>query len=140
MTQMWGGIAIKSVYLLDDDKIIINSVKEAVPWQKIGFDIIGSNTDFDQAVREIMALRPMLVIYEWQIGDITLIKKLRAAGLDCEFVTISYSWSPETMRKFFHSGGFDFLLLPINSQGMEAVLEKLNDKFSQYEQRAGECL
>ena len=126
---MLGGIAINSVYLLDNDEAVINSIEKTVLWQENGFDIIGSNTDFDQAVQEIMALRPMLVIYGWQIGGIALMRKLRAVGMSCEFITISYSWSTETMRDFFHSGGFEFILRPINFQIMETALKNLNDKY-----------
>lgn len=63
-----------------------------------------------------------------QVGGIGLMKELKDAGMECEFVILTYSWSTASMRDFFHSGGFDYHLKPLNSQNIIDVLNRLKLK------------
>ena len=108
-----GVIDIHGVYLLDNDQLMMDSTKKAVPWREKGFDVIGSNTDPGKAMIEIMSLKPVLVIYEWRIGGFTLMNKLRAAGADCEFIILTDYESCTALRDFFMNGGLDYLFTSI---------------------------
>ena len=116
------------VYILDSDQTVIDSVKKLVPWRENGFRFIGSNTDSGKAEQEIMALKPVLVIYEWQVGGATLMKKLRAAGAECEFVVLTDNQSVSALRDFYTNGGLEYLLKPLDIKEAESVLSAIRQK------------
>ncbi|MCL2217883.1 MAG: hypothetical protein FWB91_12825 [Defluviitaleaceae bacterium] len=119
---------IYGVYLLDNDRITLASIKKSALWRENNFRVIGSGTDPDAAAREIAALRPALVIYEWETGGIMLMKKLRAAGADCEFILLTYCQSFAAVRSFYTNGGLDYLLKPFNTQDAERALLRFHTK------------
>ena len=121
-------MVIYGIYLLDNDQSAINGVTKEVPWRKNGFDVIGSNTDPNRAVQEIMTLRPVLVIYEWRIGGIALMNRLRAAGVDCDYIILTDCQSLSALRNFFANGGLDYLLKPLDKREAETALAKLRTR------------
>jgi len=118
------GMAFNGVYLLDNDHSVIESVKETVSWRTNGFDVIGYNTDLEKAVAEITALKPVLVIYEWRVGGVTFMQRLRAAGVECEFIILTDYESFTALRNFFLTGGFDYLLKPLDKHKAETALAR----------------
>ena len=123
-----GVIDIHGVYLLDSDLSVIKSVKNSDVWRENGFAVIGSNTDHDKAVLEIMTLKPVLVIYEWRIGGLWLMNRLRAAGAECELVILTDYESFGAQREFFMNGGLDYLLKPLDKREAEAALTRLRSR------------
>ena len=43
-------------YLVDDDRFILDELTEIIPWMENGFEVIGSNTDPEKAIGEILEL------------------------------------------------------------------------------------
>ena len=124
-----GGISILGIYLLDNDPAVIDSTKKAFPWREHGFDVIGSHTDPGKAMAEIVTLKPALVIYEWRIGGVRLINKLRAAGADCEFAVLTDYKSFTAVRDFFVNGkGLYYLLKPLDKEETEDALARLRKR------------
>ena len=115
---------------MDSDEHELVAIKNVFS-QQADIAVIGSSTNSKTAIDEILALKPCLVIsdlYMTQMGGIGLMNALRVAGSDCGFVILSHSWSSEVMRDFFSSGGLDFLLKPLDLQGIDEVLERLDHK------------
>ena len=115
-------------YIVDDESLMIESVIGTVSWAENGFEVIGSSTNPLLAVDEIISLKPDLVISDLkmpQMDGLTLMKTLRDAGENCEFVMLSAFGEFEASRDFFKMDGFDYLLKPLDPQDAESVLEKL---------------
>ena len=121
-------IAILRVYLVDNNELELQATEAALSRLKEDIKVVGSSTCSEAAMKEILILKPNLVIsdlYMKKMGGIGLMSALKAAGAECEFIILSQSWSPEAMRKFMHSGGHDFLLKPLDLQEMEKTLMQL---------------
>jgi YesN/AraC family two-component response regulator len=58
-------------------------------------------------------------------GGGTLIEAVKSAGLDCEFIVLSKYSALDLLREFFQSGGFDYLLKPLETANMETTLKRL---------------
>ena len=125
-------INIYGVYLLDCSKAAIEKTKKAFPWRDNGFEVVGFNTDTMKAVEEILLLKPELVITEYQMPEmcaVSLMNVIKSAGLKSEFIILTVSWSVETMREFFQSGGLDYLCKPLEKQEAETALSRLRSKW-----------
>ena len=122
------------VYLVDDEKLMIESVISAVAWPENGFEVIGYNTDPALAAAEIISLKPDLVICDLKmprLDGIDLIKMLKDAGMGCEFIMLSAFGEFEASRDFFLMGGVDYLLKPFDPQEAALVLERLSRKLAE---------
>ena len=116
------------VYLVDDDSFILEELIEMIPWEENGFEVAGSSTDPEEALRLIPAVKPEVVFCDLKMPGMDgneLIRRLKEAGISCEFVMISAYDSYENVRSFFQQSGFDYILKPVKDEDIQIVLEGL---------------
>lgn len=102
-----------------------------IDWRKYGFEIIGTNIEPAAAEREILALKPALVILgteKPQSQGIHFVRAVRKAGADCKIAALVTWWNPEAMGDFFYGGGFDYLLKPLDREMVENVVTRFAGK------------
>ena len=122
------------VYLVDDERLMIDSIISAISWPENGFEVIGTNTDPILAAAEIISLKPDLVICDLKmprLDGIGLIKTLKEAAMDCEFIMLSAFGEFEASRNFFLLGGIDYLLKPLDPQEATIIFERLSRKLAE---------
>ncbi len=123
-----------TVYLVDDEKLIIQSLVDAVEWEAHSLRIVGKNTDPVVAVEEICALSPDIVFCDLKmptIDGVELVRRCRGAGVTGEFVMLSAYAEFEASREFFRLGGHDYLLKPIDKNALQLTLEGLTRKLTE---------
>ncbi len=121
------------VYIVDDEWLIVENLINYIPWNENGFEVIGSSVNPVKAISEILEKKPQLIFCDLKmpsLDGITLLKKVRHEGLDCEFVMLSAFGEFEASRSFYRLDGFDYLLKPLNGQEAEILLERLSRKIS----------
>jgi YesN/AraC family two-component response regulator len=104
---------------------------ETVSWEENGFEVVGSDTNPAYAIDQILQLTPDLVFCDLkmpEIDGVNLVRRLREAGFDGEFVMLSAYAEFDATRDFFRMDGFDYLLKPLDSQEADMVLEKISRK------------
>ncbi len=117
------------VYLIDNETTFLKTMQESISWEENGFEVVGSNTDRATAISEIAALKPHLVVCGTERAVIQgFMKQVKEAGANCRFIVITKFWSPEMMGDFFYSGGYDFLLKPIDVAKADKSLKDLHKK------------
>ncbi len=122
-----------TVYLVDDDRFILEELCNVIPWQDNYFEVAGYNTDPFAALEEILSLNPDVVFCDLKMPELdgnALIKKLKESGFDGEFVMISAYDSFQNVRTFFQQNGFDYILKPVRGEDVQIVLESLNTTLS----------
>lgn len=124
---------MRSVYLMDDEPIIIENLMRTIAWMENGFHVVGSNTDPEKGVREIIDCCPDVVFTDLKMptmDGMTLIKTVKGKGLSCEFILLSAFGTFEDARRFFLMDGFDYLLKPLRQSDADIVLERLSRKLA----------
>lgn len=122
-----------SVYLIDDEELILDELIDTVPWPDNGFYVAGSSTDPRVALKEIEELKPDVVFCDLKMPEMDgndLIRRLKENGCKAEYVMVSAYDDFENVRTFFQQAGFDYILKPVNNDEMQMVLEKLIGKLS----------
>ncbi len=122
-----------TAYSVDDDYLILEEMKDIVPWQEHGFELVGSATDPLVAFEEIANIRPDVIFVDLKLPRIdgnSFIAKVREIGLNPEFVMVSAYDEFEGVRAFFKQNGFDYILKPIDSEVIGIVLRKIHTKLS----------
>lgn len=125
-----------SVYILDDESMMLKNMKNAVLWQENSFEVIGMHTNPRKAIDEIRTLRPDVVFTDLKmpiLNGIEVVSQLQKHNIEAEFVMLSAFSEFEDARNFFLLNGFDYLLKPLQSGEIEMLLEKLGRLLSSRE-------
>jgi YesN/AraC family two-component response regulator len=116
---------------VDDEPLIVSHIIETVSWEENGFVVAGSSSNPSYAIDEILKNSPDLVFCDLkmpEIDGIDLVRRLRDAGFNGEFVMLSAYAEFDATREFFRLEGFDYLLKPLDLQEADMVLEKVSRK------------
>lgn len=120
-----------TVYILDDDPLIISGTIDTIIWEEYGFKVVGFGTDPHIAYDFVLKEKPDLVVCDLKMpsmNGIEFIRKIKKIDSDCEFIMISAFPEFEASRDFFLLGGHDFLVKPVESKFLAITLEKLFEK------------
>ena len=105
------------VILVDDEPIILRSLKVAIPWNELNLTIVGEARNGEEALRLVRELSPHMIISDIRmpgIDGITLMKEVLAENSKRLFIFISGYGEFEYAREALREGAFDYLLKPID--------------------------
>lgn len=118
-----------SVYIVDDEKLMVEDLLNSIPWLENGFEVIGFNTNAQIALSEIVAQKPDVVFCDLKMprfDGIELIKRIKEKFADTEYVMLSAYEEFEACRSFYRMDGFDYILKPLEQDAAALVLEALS--------------
>lgn len=120
-----------TVFIVDDEELIVNEIIEKVPWLDNNFSVAGYSTDPVKALDEIKRLKPDVVFSDLRMPGLNgheLMAEILEAGIDCEFVMLSAYGTFDDARTFFKQEGFDYLLKPMQINEVSMVLVNLHKR------------
>jgi YesN/AraC family two-component response regulator len=120
-------------YFVDDEPLVLQELTGNPLFAECGYQVIGSNTNPVAAVKQIMRLRPDVVFTDLvmpELSGVDLMARLKDNGFNCEFVVISAYPEFAESRRFFLLGGFDYILKPLSSHGLQYLLSRLTVKLA----------
>lgn len=126
------------VYLVDDEKLIVDELRKLINWQQHNFEVVGSATDSKQAYNDIIALNPHLVISDInmpRLSGLKLFNKVKATHPHVSFCFLSAYDHFEYMQEALQLGAVNYLKKPIIISELIKLLNNiqttLNEQFSQ---------
>ena len=123
-----------TVYLVDDDSIILEELESRVPWMENGFEVTGCSTDPGIAIEEAKSIHPDVMICDLRMPGMDgneMIRRIRENGISCEFVMLSAYDEYEDVRTFFKQSGYDYIVKPVNDEEIRMTLEILYKRLSE---------
>lgn len=127
------GNMVLTVFLVDDEKLIRSGMKKLLPWESLGFRIIGEAENGRQALPLIRELTPDLVITDLKMpfcDGITLTGEIKQQLPRTEVIILTGYDEFDYARQAIRMGVFDFLLKPIAPEELQASLIRLQQKRS----------
>lgn len=126
-----------TIYLVDDDYLILDELKNLINYASIGYKIIGMNTNSLKAKEEIIELKPDVIITDIQMDMLDGINLTESLLEECPksyFIFVSgydkFDYAIEAIRL----GATRFLRKPIKEKELISCLHdiktKINDEFS----------
>lgn len=119
------------VLLVDDEPIILRSLKAVIPWDELELAVAGEARNGEAALRLIEEQRPQIVISDIRmpaIDGITLMKEVMSRTPKPLFIFISGYGEFEYAREALRQGAFDYLLKPIDHDELTAMLARACEK------------
>ncbi|CAM4500655.1 two component AraC family transcriptional regulator [Paenibacillus macerans] len=115
------------VILVDDEPVILRSLKVAVPWEELNLEIVGEARNGEKALQLVRELSPHMIISDIRmpgIDGIALMKKVLAENPKRLFIFISGYGEFEYAREALREGAFDYLLKPIDHDELIEMIQR----------------
>jgi two-component system response regulator YesN len=125
------------VIIVDDEPIILRSLKAAIPWNDLQMEIVGEARNGELALRLIEDTSPHIVISDIRmpvIDGITLMKEVLSKNQKLVFIFISGYGEFEYAREALRQGAFDYLLKPIDHDELVEMLNRARTKLDEQKQ------
>lgn len=120
--------------LIDDESWALLGICHSFPWEKYGFEVVLQETNAARAISYILEHRPDAVFTDIRMNNISgldLIRTIREAGLDTEFVIISGYSDFRYAQSAIQSNVFQYLLKPLDLTETDSVLQGLANRLVQ---------
>ncbi len=116
------------VVLVDDEEIIREGLLVSVPWEKLGFNVVGQAEDGEQAAQVIEETNPDVVITDIKmpfVDGLQLIEMVKPRYQDLYIIIISGHDEFQYAQKALKLGAFDYILKPIDLDYLETLLRRI---------------
>lgn len=117
-------------YIVDDDINIVKILEDIVKDKNLG-TVIGYSYDGDTALREIIEIKPDIVLVDYLMPNIdgaSLTKEIRKNDPNVYFIIISQVSNKEMIAQSYISGVEFFISKPINIIEVERVIKSVSEK------------
>lgn len=117
--------------IVEDEDIICRGLKEKIPWQEIGFVVVGEANDGDMACLMSQDLIPDAILTDIKMpvmDGIAFIQNLREMSSDAEVVVFTGYDDFEYARKCIAFGVAEYLLKPIQNDVIISTFLRLKKK------------
>ncbi len=117
-------------YILDDLLASVKVLQNIVETKKLG-DVVGTNTDVEKAIPEILAKSPDIVLVDLLMpkkDGITLVKEVREINPDISFIMVSQVADKKMIQDAYEAGIEFFITKPNNRIEIEKVINNVIEK------------
>lgn len=120
-----------TLYLIDDEAIILKGLLETYDWENMGFQVVGWARDGEEALPDIVEKKPDVVLTDVRMkkmSGLTLIEKVKEQGISANFVVISAYRDFEYAKKACENGAMAYLVKPIEDEELEKIMGEIYQK------------
>ncbi len=122
------------VLIADDEPIIREGIREAIPWSELGMDVVGEAEDGEEALELARELDIHIMLVDLNmpfLNGIELIRRLQEECPDCRCLIISghdeFAYAQEAVRL----GVQDYLLKPVDDRQLYETLSDLRQRMDE---------
>lgn len=119
--------------LVDDEYMILRGLQKLIDWQELGFDIVSTFQDPNQALQFVRQTHPQLLITDMNMPEIDgpdFIAQVRSAQPDIAIIVLSGYGDFEYVRAGLQNGALDYLRKPVDPDELTAALTKARKELS----------
>jgi two-component system, response regulator YesN len=116
------------VLLVDDEELVIDSLKASVDWKACGYEVIGSALSGEEAVEAAKQLHPDVIFSDIKMpgmNGLELKKRLDDAGIVVKFIVVSGFAEFALVQKAIQNGISGYCLKPFDEMEIMGYLKKL---------------
>jgi two-component system response regulator YesN len=113
--------------IVDDEKIVIEGLKSATNWKEHHIVIVGSASDGEEALKEIINKKPDIVLADIRIpkmNGLDLIKETKNLNLETVFIIISGYSKFDYAKRAIQLEAIDYLVKPIEVDEIVSSIKK----------------
>lgn len=115
------------LFIADDEKIVIDTLKDAIDWDSMDIEIIGTATDGKSAWESIQQHKPHIVLTDIRMPELTgleLIREIRKMGDETECIIMSGYTEFTYAKTAIELEAIDYLIKPIELEDIAEAIQK----------------
>ena len=119
------------VFLVDDESIIREGLRDNIPWQQFGYEFVGEASDGEMALPMIRKLKPDVLITDIKMpfmDGLALSRMVTQEFPNIRIVSISGYDEFEYAQQAIRLGVEQYLLKPITRSSLQKVLSEIREK------------
>lgn len=119
-----------TVYLVDDEKWLLESLCKSIDWGKYNATIVGKTTKSLVAFDEIQAIQPNIIITDVhmpKMDGLELMTKLRERSCKSAFIILSGYAEFDYVQQALHNEAVSYCLKPFEESNIVEALRKAQD-------------
>ena len=116
------------VVLIEDEDLLRNGLIQAIPWEELGFEVVGDADNGRKGMELIMETHPDVVLSDIrmaQMDGLTMAEKIREWDPKIRIVFISGYDDFSYARRALKVGAVEYILKPIRMEEVKETLRKL---------------
>ena len=120
-----------TLYIVDDEPIILKGLVETYDWNSMGFQVVGFARDGEEALEEILRITPDLVLTDVRMkrmDGITLIENVKEKNDKINFIVISAYKDFEYAKKACNNGAISYLVKPLDEDKLKIKMSEVYEK------------
>lgn len=124
-------IAMLKVFLVEDESIVREGLRDNIPWQQYGYEFVGEASDGEMALPLIQKTRPDVLLTDIKMpfmDGLSLSRIVHQEFPDTKIIIISGYDDFEYARQAIAVGVEQYLLKPITRANLQKVLTELKTK------------
>lgn len=121
------------IFLAEDEVIVRETIKRMIPWEELGFELVGEAADGEMALPLLIRQKPDLLITDIKMpfmDGLTLAKLAKKELPELKIVILSGYDDFNYAKQAISIGVEEYLLKPITKN---ALIERLSEIRSRYE-------
>lgn len=125
-----GGEIMLKIFLVEDEKIVREGIKNGIAWEKHGFEFVGEASDGELAYPLIIQARPDILITDIRMpfmDGLELAEMVKHVIPDIRIMFFSGYDDFEYAKRAITLGASDYLLKPVSSTQLLEALERMSD-------------
>ena len=119
---------MKTVFIADDEQAIRDGLKVIIDWEEYGFELCGDASNGEQALKQIIALNPDLVLLDIhmpKMHGIETIESARASGFTGKIIIISGYSDFKYAQAAIRNGVEYYLTKPVDDDELLEIVKKI---------------
>ena len=116
------------VLIADDESAVHEQLRMLIPWDELGWEVVGHAYNGEEAKQLAEAYRPNLILTDIKmplVDGISFMKWLEPSGLNAKVIVLSGYGDFDFSRSAFLLGAYDYLLKPVNEVELLMALSKV---------------
>ncbi|MBJ6361145.1 response regulator [Paenibacillus sp. GCM10012307] len=117
-----------NVIIVDDEELVIKSLKASVDWESCGFQVVGYAQSGEEAIREVRRHMPDVIFSDIRMpgmNGLELIKRLKDDGISAKFIVVSGLAEFALAQKAIQNGVFGYCLKPFDEMEITGYLHRI---------------
>lgn len=126
-----------SLIIVDDEPIILAGLVKTFPWEKWGYDVVGSANNGSLALQLIEEMHPDVVITDIRMNQMTgleLMEQSLAIFSDITFIVMSAYRDFDYAKEACHLGAYTYLLKPLKEETLQETMLSAYDYCTQQQE------
>ena len=111
--------------IVDDEPILLEGLLKTYDWVGMGFEVVGSAKDGNQAIQVIKDKKPNVVLTDIRmkkVSGLQVMEEIEKEKINCLFVVLSAYRDFEYAKQACDLGAFAYLLKPINDDELRQTM------------------